>query len=68
MSGSFTLSGLPEPSDPKIVFMETQTGALYLEKSHEIERYTLAFDHLRAVALRPSDSRALIARAADSMT
>ncbi|CNG58208.1 Uncharacterized protein conserved in bacteria [Mycobacterium tuberculosis] len=68
MSGSFTLLGFPEPSDPKVVFMETQTGGLYLEKAHEIIRYTLAFDHLRAAALRPSDSLVLIARAADTMT
>ncbi|MEV4675615.1 MULTISPECIES: helix-turn-helix domain-containing protein [Actinomadura] len=68
MSGSFTLLRFPEPSDPKVVFMETQTGSLYLEKAHEINRYTLAFDHLRAAALRPSDSLALIARAADTMT
>lgn len=68
MSGSFTILGFPEPSDPKVVFMETQTGGLYLEKAHEIVRYTLAFDHLRAAALRPSDSQTLIARAADDMT
>ncbi len=68
MSGSFTLLRFPEPSDPKVVFMETQTGSLYLEKAHEINRYTLAFDHLRAAALRPSDSLALISRAADTMT
>ncbi|MGW5414275.1 helix-turn-helix domain-containing protein [Actinomadura geliboluensis] len=68
MSGSFTILGFPELSDPKVVFMETQTGGLYLEKAHEIVRYTLAFDHLRAAALRPSDSQTLIARAADDMT
>lgn len=68
MSGSFTLLRFPEPADPKIVFMETQTGGLYLEKSHEVERYTLAFDHLRAAALHPINSQELIARAVDSMT
>jgi transcriptional regulator with XRE-family HTH domain len=67
MSGGFAILGFPEPSDPKVVFMEEQTGGLYLEKPHEIERYTLAFDHLRAAALRPSASQALIARVADDM-
>lgn len=67
MSGAFTVLGFPEPSDPKVVFMEGQTGGLYLEKPHEIDRYTLAFDHLRAAALRPSDSQSLIARTADNM-
>ncbi|GAA4128139.1 transcriptional regulator [Actinomadura sp. NBRC 104425] len=68
MSGSFSILGFPEPSDSKVVYMEMQTGGLYLEKPHEIERYTLAFDHLRAAALCPSDSQALIARAADEMS
>ncbi|GAA4231971.1 helix-turn-helix transcriptional regulator [Actinomadura meridiana] len=68
MSGAFTILGFPEPSDPKVVYMEEQTGGLYLEKPPEIERYTMAFDHLRAAALRPSDSLALIARVADKMT
>ncbi|WP_245666722.1 helix-turn-helix domain-containing protein [Actinomadura latina] len=67
MSGAFTILGFPEPTDPKVVFMEGQTGGLYLEKPHEIERYSLAFDHLRAAALRPGDSQELIARVADSM-
>lgn len=67
MSGAFTILGFPEPTDPKVVFMEGQTGGLYLEKSHEIDRYSLAFDHLRAAALRPSDSQALVGRIADSM-
>ena len=64
MDGSFSLLGFPEPNDPKIVYIEYHTGALYLEKQPEVERYRLMFDHLRASALPVEASRALMARVA----
>jgi transcriptional regulator with XRE-family HTH domain len=67
MEGAFVILGFPEPADPDVVYLDGQTGGLYLEKRHEIERHTLAFDHLRAAALHPDDSRALIARVADEL-
>jgi transcriptional regulator with XRE-family HTH domain len=65
MDGSFSILGFPEPTDPNIVYIEYQTGALYLEKPQEVQRYRLMFDHLRAPALSVDASRALIVRAAD---
>ncbi|MFD0689359.1 helix-turn-helix domain-containing protein [Actinomadura fibrosa] len=67
MSGSFVILQFPEPTDPHVVYLEAQTGGLYLEKKPEIERYSLAFDHLRAAALHPDDSRALISRVAGEL-
>jgi hypothetical protein len=67
MDGSFKLLGFPEPSDPNIVYIEYHTGALYLEKAAEVQRYSLTFDHLRATALSVDASRALIARAAEEL-
>jgi transcriptional regulator with XRE-family HTH domain len=64
MDGSFSLLGFPEPSDPKIIYIEYHTGALYLEKQPEVERYRLMFDHLRASALPVDASRTLMARVA----
>jgi Domain of unknown function (DUF5753) len=64
MDGSFILLGFPEPNDPRIVYIEYHTGALYLEKQPEVERYRLAFDYLRASALPVDASRALMARLA----
>jgi transcriptional regulator with XRE-family HTH domain len=60
MDGAFMLLGFPEPIDPDVVYLEGQTGGLYLEKPHEIERYTMSFDHLCATALGPEQSVALI--------
>ncbi|WP_344919448.1 Scr1 family TA system antitoxin-like transcriptional regulator [Streptosporangium oxazolinicum] len=37
---------------------------MYLEKTPEVERYTLMFDHLRAAALPVEASRTLIAKIA----
>jgi transcriptional regulator with XRE-family HTH domain len=68
MDGGFSLLGFPEPADPNIVYIEYHTGALYLEKTQEVTRYTMAFDHLRASALPVAASRALIARVARDLT
>jgi len=67
MDGSFRLLGFPDPTDPLVVYIEYQTGALYLEKPQEVSRYTLMFDHLRAASLPVDASRTLIARVADEL-
>jgi hypothetical protein len=41
------------------------TSSLYVENDAAVYRYTLAFDHLRALALGPQDSKAFIARLAE---
>ena len=61
MDGSFSLLTFPEPRDPRVVYVEYMTGALYIEKPSDTERYKLAVDHLRASALSMDASRALIA-------
>jgi len=67
VDGSFRLLGFPDPTDPLVVYIEYQTGALYLEKPQEVSRYTLMFDHLRAASLPVDASRTLIARVADEL-
>ena len=67
MDGSFSILGFPEPADLNIVYFEYHTGALYLEKTPEVTRYRLMFDHLRAAAQPVDASRALIARVAEEL-
>jgi transcriptional regulator with XRE-family HTH domain len=67
MDGSFNILGFPDPADPNVVYIEYQTGALYLEKREETDRYKLIFDHLRAQAMPVDASRALIRRSADEL-
>jgi len=64
MLGSFTLMQFPDPADKDVVYLEAETSALYLEKPEDVRRYNLMIDYLRAQALGPAESRALIAQMA----
>ena len=65
MLGSFTVMQFPDPADKDVVYLEAETGALYLEKPQDVRRYSLMIDYLRAQALGPAESRALIAQMAE---
>ncbi|MEU8194999.1 helix-turn-helix transcriptional regulator [Microbispora amethystogenes] len=64
-AGTFALLEFRETHDPNVVYVEGTTSNLYVESDAEIYRYSLAFDHLRAMALDPDESRRLIARLAE---
>ncbi|MFF0310200.1 helix-turn-helix domain-containing protein [Streptosporangium sp. NPDC004379] len=64
-SGTFAIMEFREPYDPDVVYVESMTSSLYVEKDVEMYWYTLAFDHLRAAALGPDESRALISKMAE---
>ncbi|WP_347674995.1 helix-turn-helix transcriptional regulator [Actinocorallia sp. B10E7] len=68
MGTSFNIMKFPDAGDPDIVYIEDLTTSQYLEEPHDIERYTVVIDHLRASALSPEASDSLIARFADDMT
>jgi transcriptional regulator with XRE-family HTH domain len=57
MPGSFTILRFPGDQDPDVVYVSDQL----IEAEPEVARYNQAFQHLRAVALSPADSGALIA-------
>ena len=57
-----------EASDPDVVYLESQTGSLYLEEAPATGRYALMFSHLIAKALDPDESRRLIGRVANDLT
>ncbi|GII77057.1 transcriptional regulator [Sphaerisporangium rufum] len=61
-AGTFALLEFREAYEPDVVYIESMTSNLYVERDAEIYRYSLAFDHLRAMALDPEASRSLIAR------
>ena len=68
MDGSFVILRFPEPADPDISYVQYRRGSVYLEEPADVGAYAEVFDHLRARALGPDESRALIARLADQMT
>ncbi|MFI6081495.1 helix-turn-helix domain-containing protein [Streptomyces sp. NPDC051217] len=59
-TGPFTVLGFPEQEDPDVVYREGLTDSIYLELPADVSVYTRAFDHLRALALSPQQSAALI--------
>ncbi len=63
----FVILKFPEPADLEVVYLENLTSGLYVEETAEVDRYTLMFDHLRAAALSPKESVALIAEVADHL-
>jgi transcriptional regulator with XRE-family HTH domain len=67
-TGPFVILDFPEPTDPSVVYVETLAGDIYLEERSDVNRYTLAFDRLRAAALHPDDSVQLIEQVASSLT
>ncbi|MEU4231391.1 helix-turn-helix transcriptional regulator [Nonomuraea sp. NPDC026600] len=71
MSGPFVILRFPVDSqgraaEPPTVYADGFTGALYLDKPNEVERYSTAFENIRNAALDASASRTLISQAAGS--
>lgn len=68
VSGAFTLLDFPkdqhgEPLEPSLAYMDTLTGALYLQKPEEVSAYELVWRDLKKAALSTTDSKKLIASA-----
>jgi hypothetical protein len=72
MSGPFVVLRFPvngegRESEPATVYMDLFTGALYLDKPREIERYAEAFGGIWDAALDEGASRDLIHHAAEEL-
>ncbi|ASF06074.1 putative transcriptional regulator [Nocardia brasiliensis NBRC 14402] len=67
MAGSFTLLDFHDPADPELVYVEGIAGDELIEGHPEIRRFGVIFDQLRAMALSPRDSAAMITDAAGKM-
>jgi len=73
LSGSFNilrfpLNGNGEESEPPTVYADLYTGALYLDKPNELQRYSDAFTGIWQHALDEPASRELIEQAAEALT
>jgi transcriptional regulator with XRE-family HTH domain len=66
MEGGFIILGFGDLG-PDVACVDGLTRSLYLEDESEVARYRLAFEHLRAIAASPADSRDLIAAIAKEM-
>lgn len=64
----FHLADFSNPDDPSMVYIETETGALYLDKPDEVRRYARDHGALRAAARSPEDSAATIAQLLEGLS
>ena len=63
----FPLNGDGRESEPATVYVDGFTGALYLDKTNEVDRYAQAFGSIWATALDESTSRTVIRQAAKEL-
>jgi transcriptional regulator with XRE-family HTH domain len=63
----FPRNGDGSDSEPPTVYVEGFTGALYLDKQHEFERYGTAFERICAASLDEAGAKQLIYRAAKEL-
>ncbi len=72
VTGSFTVLRFPMngggvDSEPPTIYQEMYTGALYLDKPTEVERFDAAFEAIWDTALDERSSRTLISKTAEDM-
>jgi transcriptional regulator with XRE-family HTH domain len=68
MMGSFEILGFPQAIDPDVVYLENMASALFLEEPTDVTRYVQVFDYLRATALSPQATSAMLTQAAEELT
>jgi transcriptional regulator with XRE-family HTH domain len=61
LTGAFEILHFPLEQDPGVVYVETRVRAVWFEQQAEIDQHTQVMNHLRALALAPEQSSALIA-------
>ena len=60
--GAFTMLRFAESELPDLVYIEHLTGALYLDKLDEIEKYSRVIDRLTVDAETPAGTRQLLSK------
>jgi transcriptional regulator with XRE-family HTH domain len=59
--GAFTIMRFPETDLPDIVYMEYLTGAHYIDKAEEVERYAAVMERLSVAGTSPDRTREILA-------
>ena len=67
MDSAFSVVTFDPPTPGDVVYFEYPSGLYILNFQNDVARYRLMFDHLRAMALAPEDSRRLLARSAEDL-
>ncbi|NSC22269.1 helix-turn-helix domain-containing protein [Streptomyces albus subsp. chlorinus] len=64
VNGQYAILEFPEATDSSVVYLEGVTSDLYLEKTQDVQRYSMMYEHLRAGALNPEQTREFIGNVA----
>ncbi|GAB3965596.1 helix-turn-helix domain-containing protein [Streptomyces sparsus] len=64
MYGKFAILEFQDAGDASVVYLEGVTSDLYLEKANDVQSYAVMYEHLRAEALNPEQSRTFIRQVA----
>lgn len=67
MEGQFTILEFCDDLDPDVIYIETLTSSIFLERAEEITRYRMVFDQVLKSALSSADSRRSIIEAARAL-
>jgi hypothetical protein len=58
--GAFTIMRFPETDLPDVVYMQYLTGAHYIDKPEEVQRYAAAMERLSVAGTRPDRTAELL--------
>nr|WP_203592520.1 MULTISPECIES: helix-turn-helix transcriptional regulator [unclassified Streptomyces] len=64
INGQYSILEFADAADSSVVYIEGVTSDLYLEKPHDVQKYTVMYEHLRAQSLNVEQSRQLVERLA----
>lgn len=68
LNGQYAILEFPDAADSSVVYIEGVTSDLYLEKSGDVQAYSVMYEHLRAQALNVEQSRDFISKIAKDYT
>ncbi|MEO3750450.1 helix-turn-helix transcriptional regulator [Streptomyces sp. B6B3] len=60
VNGQYAIMEFPDAGDSTVIYLEGGTSDLYLEKGHDVQHYSVMYEHLRAQALSPQQTRDFI--------
>jgi transcriptional regulator with XRE-family HTH domain len=61
LNGQYAILEFADAADSSVVYLEGVTSDLYLEKAHDVQKYAVMYEHLRAQSLNVDQSRQYIA-------
>ncbi|BBC34062.1 XRE family transcriptional regulator [Streptomyces graminofaciens] len=64
LNGQYSILEFPDTADSSVVYIEGVTSDLYLEKPHDVQNYSVMYEHLRAQALNADQTLRFILDAA----